>query len=856
MDSRTRERVEDWEEVRCAAGLDGLRDLADRAFSGVVTGTGTSAFVLNGRIVGFDGGTLDALEDVPLTAYEAPDPALPLLFAMQVAGGETQAEYYTNDTPIAEARQTLSDGSFTGYIELSENVLSGDYYLCFYGGRALPVAFIGSSERLLTGEEAFERANDEVGIYEVKAVDIEVTEIPDPEGEEEPADASGVAAGRTSDESAATEADEEAAANEEPAASTADATDDGSASDDPDPDAGSTEPDADPGEGPDGADPGADETAARVDAPGGSGDETSADEVDSETGPAARPDRSTDEQSRDPATDSRRTSHDEDTGIGTVRADEGTDGRAEAPDDGPSSRETTDSPAAPDRDDPNQPSPRREADRAREATESGRSRPDPLEPRPERHEPSAERSDVEGRRDRGADGRQESGEPRRPADDSRFDREEEWRETRRIPSIDPDQSESDDGSGTAPGTGERSSPGRPTAKRPSDARQSGRPDRQPSDEHKRQGTPGDGTERTDRRPERSTSKSSGSRSTASSAPDGSIEKPLEQAMLEREDQIDRLQQRVSDLESKRETLQAERDTLERENESLESENDRLQTRVDELEDEVAALESQIEELEATLEAEATDGTADAGAQSRSMPPGQALSATNLFLRYDSKGQATLEDVHAGDADAEALNANLRLEYHTSFDATNVEVEGTPYEGFLESSIHYEFVDWLLRELPFEIRETGNAKSMDELYDVIPKIDRVECMGTVEIPTGDEEDEDLAREFDVVARDRMGNPLVIANLNDSLDPATENMMVSLQESATAVKEAHDDLGAAFMVTTSFFDPGALEVASEATSGSLLSRDSRKSYVKLSRKRGYHLCLVETREGNFHVNVPEL
>jgi hypothetical protein len=445
-----------------------------------------------------------------------------------------------------------------------------------------------------------------------------------------------------------------------------------------------------------------------------------------------------------------------------------------------------------------------------------------------------------------------------PGDDPRFEREAEWRETRRIPSIDPDQSQQADEPRKATGASERPSPARSNPKRQSDAQGSARRDRRQA-ESKRSDARSP-AESTGSRSDRSTAKSGPSDSKrAASPPDGSIEKPLEQDMLEREDEIDRLQQRVSDLESKRETLQAERDTLEREKETLAEDNDRLQNRVDELEDEVAALESQIEELEAALESDGagtTGGAAAGSGTSRGMSPQQALSATNLFLRYDSKGQATLEDVHTGDADAEALNANLRLEHHTSFDATNVEVEGTPYERFLQESIHYEFVDWLLRDLPFEIRETGNAKTMDELYDVIPEIDRVECMGTVDIPTDDEEESGLERQFDVVARDRMGNPLIIANVNDSLDAATENMMVSLQESATAVKEAHDDLGAAFMVTTSFFDPGALEVAAEATSGSLLSRDSRKSFVKLSRKRGYHLCLVETREGNFHVNVPEL
>jgi hypothetical protein len=97
---------------------------------------------------------------------------------------------------------------------------------------------------------------------------------------------------------------------------------------------------------------------------------------------------------------------------------------------------------------------------------------------------------------------------------------------------------------------------------------------------------------------------------------------------------------------------------------------------------------------------------------------------------------------------------------------------------------------------------------------------------------------------------------VANLNDRRDPASEEMMIELNEAAMRVKESNDSLGAAVLVTESFFSPGALETAAEATGGSFLSRDSRESFVKLSRKRGYHLCLVEAREDDFHLNEPEL
>ena len=83
-----------------------------------------------------------------------------------------------------------------------------------------------------------------------------------------------------------------------------------------------------------------------------------------------------------------------------------------------------------------------------------------------------------------------------------------------------------------------------------------------------------------------------------------------------------------------------------------------------------------------------------------------------------------------------------------------------------------------------------------------------------------------------------------------------MMERLITSAERVGQSSGGFSGAFLVTESFFDPGALEIASDATQGGLLSRDKRKSFVNLSRKRGYHLCLVEARNENFHLAVPEL
>ncbi|WP_380678456.1 hypothetical protein [Salinigranum sp. GCM10025319] len=179
MDPETTDTVTEWEPVAAGSGYAGLRSIADGEFCGAVTAGAAWAFFLNGRIVGVFDGEIEDFSDADLTAYRAPDPALSLLLAMRERGGETRGQYYTKKTPLAEVDRTLSQGNFTGYVELSENVLSGDYYVVYHGGRSMSVAFVGASERLVTGDEAFDLAADEVGIYDVNAVDVPIVEIPD-----------------------------------------------------------------------------------------------------------------------------------------------------------------------------------------------------------------------------------------------------------------------------------------------------------------------------------------------------------------------------------------------------------------------------------------------------------------------------------------------------------------------------------------------------------------------------------------------------------------------------------------------------------------------------------------------------
>ena len=140
----------------------------------------------------------------------------------------------------------------------------------------------------------------------------------------------------------------------------------------------------------------------------------------------------------------------------------------------------------------------------------------------------------------------------------------------------------------------------------------------------------------------------------------------------------------------------------------------------------------------------------------------------------------------------------------------------------------------------------------------PSIDRVGFGETVPIDSGTES-EDAApetKQFDIVARDKKGNPIVVAHFDQSRDPTHADTIGPFVTDSSDVCEANETLAAAVAVTSSYFEADAMRATEEATSSSLLSRSKHRSYVKLSRSNGYHLCLVEARDNTFNLTVPEL
>ncbi len=743
MDAQRQSEVTGWDAREFSGGFSGLRRLADRGFSGAVTDGMGWLFVFEGRVVGTVDADLDAFADASGTAYEAPHESLPVLFAMQEQGGEPRAQYYTNDTPLSEADRKLSQGGFTGYIELSENVLSGDYYVAYAAGESMAAAYVGNSRRLETGDDAFRLADDEVGIYTVYEVDLNVREVPNGgTGGSASPDQSAPVTGARSDAERDERSDESVEADE---------------------------PSPESGEG------------------SGAADEAS-DPRDNET-----ESRDTDGEQRDAAVVSP-------GGDGTGDVDDATDVESS---DAPGSMSSGDgaSEAAATRSD---------------SGESDAAVP-PAEPASRDRSDSARAEQGNPARDGAAGGADAA---RRRADDDVFSEEEQWREQKSIPALDPSKA-SDASERRSESSGGRGSASDASQSRPVRRDDSGA-ERDPS-----------GSTDNGRSPEPRPTEPRGQNRSAVS------QRSADTADGDRAERLRELESALEAAQSERESLAAERDELAADVDRLEAELSDLRAERDRLREELSNVRDRLPDGERTLS------------------PTEARSGTNLFVRYGSKGGATLEDVHEGDVDRDMLRENLRIEHHTSFETEGLVVDGRPYDEFLTDTIEYGFTRWLVEDLPFEVSGTGNQSVLRALYDALPEIDRAEIGGSVSVAIRENGEETREqRTFDLVLRDRMGNPLFVADLNDSRDPTAEGTLESLVGNGRDIAESNDSFAGAFAVTESFFEPGALETASDAVGGGLFSRSKRASFVKLSRKRGFHLCLVEARDGGFHMTVPDL
>ncbi len=758
MSTRVVDRVENWNERSFTEGYQALADLADEEFSGVVRTNGTALFMTKGVAIGVQDGTLDDFEGAAGTIYESPSPALPVLAVMQADNEGVRDEFYSEKTSLSEVDGKLSEGGFTGYIELSENILSGDYYLVYHGGRSMSVGFVGESARLIDGDEAFETANDEVGIYQIRPANIAPLDLPDPP---EPA------AMAAEDGSTATDAE----------------TEQGSSSD-------AVEAETDD----------SDATDAVSEVEGRDTDEAVS-LADSASEPASNP---------APA--------ESDSAAGSSSSDRsGENAQASAEEQGQT---------------PSQ---------SRQSTEGPSSDPSPSQHQGAQNQPPKAPSSDSPPRPTQTESRTQ------PADGYTAQVETQQMETHAIPSLDPSRTQKKQRESPIRTQAVRTTP-QQTGSQPQQASPPQQPAQPEPTHHLDRPAHSPNVPPEEQRQDEQTGTHSGTPAHSTAATESAGEQTAAESEAQKEElealesAKEQLDERVAELESERDTLESETEELTAELAAVRDERDELAVKVEELQSELTRLETEL-------------GAAP-GAEQR-ITPQEALLGTDIFVRYQSKGEATLESAHEGAADRQDLNSNLRLEKHTQFETESASVGGQTYTEFLDSTVEYQFVEWLVRELLFEIRDTGHAKALADLYDVIPNIDRAEIGGVINVRLMEDGKEvTLEESFDVVLRDRMGDPLLVANLNDSREAATAGMMERLITSAERVGESVDGFSGAFLVTRSFFEPGALEIAGEATQSGFLTREKRKSFVNLSRKTGYHLCLVEARNDNFHMAVPEL
>jgi len=835
MSTHVVDRVDSWDERSFSGGYRELHELADADFSGVVRANGAELFMTRGVVVGIRMGSIEDFEDATGSAYEAPADALPLLAVMQERSDEVRAKYYSEDTSIATVDETLADGGFTGYIELSENVLSGDYYLVYHAGKSMAVAFVGESSKLLDDDEAFETADDEVGIYQVRPVDIEPIEIPEPSTPADEADAG------TGAVASASETDTEATTDESGGDGTATANEAGTSDEEPgdhgtagaggaaagttggDPAQAASEPAA--GAAAETADRGTEQRAQR----GSSADETTQRGDD-------QPAR-TAESSQHPSDGQRERSQSaasRESGAG--EASEGrtaSTGEQQQTERTATGAEQRSSSQGSGRQSAASESARREANggsasQTGDAQEHTAGDASTREPTTESatdgpaRQPEQQAQSARGTEQQATAGGQASTAGTETPGVTPGDVE-----VRAIPSLNPDQTAIPDGNPepAPPQTGGQQAGGASQA-----TERTPEPEPEPAP-RQQESQPQGAQEPVEPEPEPQQSQPQGQ---PAGVPDERVTE-LEEQLQAKDEEIDRLEAELSETSEHNEEL-------EQRLAEVEAERDELAAEVEQLEDQLAQLE---EEFGAATDAD------------RRLTPAEALSGTDIFVRYHSKGKATLEKAHNGSPRREDVNENLRLEKHTQFDADSASVGGQAYAEFLETTLEYQFVQWVVRDLLFEIRDTGHEKALQDLYDVLPQVDRAELSGVIRVTyTEDGQQTQSEETFDVVLRDRMGNPLLVANLNDTREATTESMMEGLITSAERVGQASDTFAGAFYVTESFFEPSALEIADESTKGGILSRDKRKSFVNITRKNGYHLCLVEARNENFHLAVPEL
>ncbi len=161
-----------------------------------------------------------------------------------------------------------------------------------------------------------------------------------------------------------------------------------------------------------------------------------------------------------------------------------------------------------------------------------------------------------------------------------------------------------------------------------------------------------------------------------------------------------------------------------------------------------------------------------------------------------------------------------------------------------------FLEWMLQVLPRVMVEQRRSDAWKYLADWLLLIDRVRLHADVELPNSGKRES-----FDLVTSDADGKILHLGCRVDAVDVDGFNRFL---ERVLATKEAHKkggDIGGVFLISQSFSEP-VLEAYRKSLhrglGNRLLGIDKSMGYdgfVRVGARRGFHLLLVEERDGGF-------
>ena len=180
------------------------------------------------------------------------------------------------------------------------------------------------------------------------------------------------------------------------------------------------------------------------------------------------------------------------------------------------------------------------------------------------------------------------------------------------------------------------------------------------------------------------------------------------------------------------------------------------------------------------------------------------------------------------------------------------VETVPLAGAPMS----RFVDWMLEALPRILVERRLAENWKYLADWLPLIRRVRLYADLERPGTGRRDF-----FDLVTEDEQGKALHLVRRLNSLDVTSFRAFIDAAVAAKEARTKQGDVGGVMLICPSFSEEvfeAYRSMLHRGLGNRLLGLDRSMGYdgfVRLTARRGFHLLLVEERDGEFRPRFVE-